>query len=98
MFRLALNISSTRPDFETSRWSGSSYWYIFANFGSRKQCGSRGGLSLSIIVIIQLMVVTNGAKPSFRKSPARFTLDAMPGKHMSIDADLNSGLIKWRHS
>lgn len=89
MLRLGLNISSTRLIL--------SYGYAgdvidaFANFVA----GSNyivGAVIFIIITIVQLVVVTNGASRVSEVS-ARFTLDAMPGKQMAIDADLNSGLI-----
>ncbi|EIA23189.1 flagellar biosynthesis protein FlhA, partial [Candidatus Arthromitus sp. SFB-3] len=51
-----------------------------------------GVIIFLIIVIIQFLVITNGSGRVSEVS-ARFTLDAMPGKQMSIDADLNSGII-----
>ena len=51
-----------------------------------------GVVMFLILVIIQMLVITKGAE-RVAEVAARFTLDAMPGKQMSIDADLNSGLI-----
>ncbi|SEK22376.1 flagellar biosynthesis protein FlhA [Carnobacterium iners] len=89
MFRLALNISSTRLILTVGE--AGSVIDTFANFVAGNNIVV-GAVIFIIIVIIQLMVVTNGASRVSEVS-ARFTLDAMPGKQMSIDADLNSGLI-----
>lgn len=89
LFRLALNISSTRlilRDADAGK--------IIEAFGSFVVGGNYivGIIIFLIIMIIQFMVITNGSGRVAEVS-ARFTLDAMPGKQMSIDADLNSGLI-----
>ncbi|WP_156954950.1 flagellar biosynthesis protein FlhA [Carnobacterium funditum] len=89
MFRLALNISSTRLILTVGE--AGAVIDTFANFVAGNNVVV-GAVIFIIIVIIQLMVVTNGASRVSEVS-ARFTLDAMPGKQMSIDADLNSGLI-----
>lgn len=89
MFRLALNISSTRLILTIGE--AGSVIDTFANFVAGNNIVV-GAVIFIIIVIIQMMVVTNGASRVSEVS-ARFTLDAMPGKQMSIDADLNSGLI-----
>ena len=83
LFRLALNISSTRLIL-TEADAGS----IITAFGDFVV----GIIIFIIIVIVNFLVITNGAGRVAEVS-ARFTLDAMPGKQMSIDADLNSGLI-----
>ena len=89
LFRLGLNISSTRLIL-TEGDAGS----IIEAFGDFVIRGNYivGIIIFLIIVIIQFMVITSGASRVSEVS-ARFTLDAMPGKQMSIDADLNSGLI-----
>nr|WP_027624818.1 flagellar biosynthesis protein FlhA [Clostridium lundense] len=89
LFRLALNISSTRLIL-----SEANAGKIIEAFGSFVVRGNYvvGIIIFLIIVIIQFIVITNGATRVAEVS-ARFTLDAMPGKQMSIDADLNSGLI-----
>ncbi len=89
MFRLALNISSTR--LILSDGNAGKVIDAFANFvtGNNYIVGS---VIFIIIVIVQMVVVTNGASRVSEVS-ARFTLDAMPGKQMAIDADLNSGII-----
>ncbi|NLM14028.1 MAG: flagellar biosynthesis protein FlhA [Epulopiscium sp.] len=89
MFRLALNISSTRAIL------GEGYAGEVVNaFGSFVAGGNvvLGAVVFIIIVIIQFLVITKGAERVAEVS-ARFTLDAMPGKQMAIDADLNTGLI-----
>lgn len=89
LFRLALNISSTRLIL-TEADAGT----IITAFGNFVVRGNYvvGIIIFLIIVVIQFMVITNGAGRVAEVS-ARFTLDAMPGKQMSIDADLNSGMI-----
>ncbi len=89
MFRLALNISSTR--LILSDGDAGKVIDAFANFvtGNNYIVGS---VIFIIIVIVQMVVVTSGASRVSEVS-ARFTLDAMPGKQMAIDADLNSGVI-----
>lgn len=89
LFRLALNVSSTRLIL-TEADAGE----IISAFGDFVVNGNYvvGIIIFLIIVIIQFIVITNGAGRVAEVS-ARFTLDAMPGKQMSIDADLNSGII-----
>lgn len=89
LFRLALNISSTRLIL-----SKGDAGEIIEAFGTFVIGGNYavGIVIFLIIVIVQFIVITNGAGRVSEVS-ARFTLDAMPGKQMSIDADLNSGMI-----
>jgi flagellar biosynthesis protein FlhA len=89
LFRLGLNISSTRLILKDA-YAGN----IIEAFGNFVVGGNYvvGIIIFLIIVIIQFVVITNGAGRVSEVS-ARFTLDAMPGKQMSIDADLNAGLI-----
>ncbi|ATD57668.1 flagellar biosynthesis protein FlhA [Clostridium chauvoei] len=89
LFRLGLNISSTRLIL-----SEGGAGKIIEAFGEFVIGGNYvvGIIIFLIIVIIQFVVITNGAGRVSEVS-ARFTLDAMPGKQMSIDADLNAGLI-----
>ncbi|WP_251860473.1 flagellar biosynthesis protein FlhA [Clostridium sp. Marseille-Q2269] len=89
LFRLGLNISSTRLILRDA-YAGK----IIETFGSLVTGGNYviGIIIFLIIVIIQFIVITSGASRVSEVS-ARFTLDAMPGKQMSIDADLNAGLI-----
>ncbi|MGL4730162.1 MAG: flagellar biosynthesis protein FlhA [Clostridium sp.] len=89
LFRLALNMSSTRLILGEG-YAGN----IIETFGQFVVRGNYvvGLIMFLIIVIIQFVVITNGAGRVSEVS-ARFTLDAMPGKQMSIDADLNAGMI-----
>lgn len=89
LLRLSLNISTTR--YILSRGDAGEVIYAFGNFviGGDPIVGF---IIFLIIVIIQFMVITKGAE-RVSEVAARFTLDAMPGKQMAIDADLNSGLI-----
>lgn len=89
LFRLGLNISSTRLIL-TEADAGN----IIAAFGDFVIRGNYvvGIIIYLIIMIIQFIVITNGAGRVSEVS-ARFTLDAMPGKQMAIDADLNAGMI-----
>ncbi|MDB8800828.1 flagellar biosynthesis protein FlhA [Romboutsia sp. 1001216sp1] len=89
LFRLALNISSTRLILGQG-YAGN----VIESFGSFVVGGNYvvGVIIFLIIIIIQFIVITNGSSRVSEVS-ARFTLDAMPGKQMSIDADLNSGTI-----
>ncbi|MCC5895785.1 MAG: flagellar biosynthesis protein FlhA [Alkalibacterium sp.] len=94
MIRLGLNISSTRLIL-----SQGDAGRVIETFGSFVAGNNYivGAVLFVIIVIVQIMVVTNGASRVAEVS-ARFTLDAMPGKQMAIDADLNSGLITEEHA
>jgi flagellar biosynthesis protein FlhA len=89
ILRLALNVSSTRLVLRDG-YAGQ----VIDAFGHIVIGGNLiiGLVVFAILVIIQLTVVTNGAA-RVAEVGARFTLDAMPGKQMAIDADLNSGLI-----
>ncbi|MDB5052072.1 MAG: flagellar biosynthesis protein FlhA [Bacilli bacterium] len=89
LFRLALNISTTR-NILAKHEAGN----VVSTFGSFVSEGNIvvGLVVFLILVIVQFIVITKGAE-RVAEVGARFTLDAMPGKQMSIDADLNSGLI-----
>ncbi|MEG0772963.1 flagellar biosynthesis protein FlhA [Clostridium sp.] len=89
LFRLSLNVSSTRLILSTA-----DAGKIVQAFGDFVIGGNYavGIIIFLIIVIIQFIVITNGAG-RVSEVTARFTLDAMPGKQMSIDADLNAGMI-----
>ncbi|HBW13711.1 MAG TPA: flagellar biosynthesis protein FlhA [Proteiniclasticum sp.] len=89
MFRLGLNISSTR--LILSKGDAGEVINAFATFVTGNNYVV-GAVIFIIITIVQMVVVTNGAG-RVSEVGARFTLDAMPGKQMAIDADLNSGLI-----
>lgn len=89
LFRLALNVSSTRLIL-LHGYAGR----IIEAFGQFVVGGNYvvGLVVFIILVVIQFVVITNGAG-RVAEVAARFTLDAMPGKQMSIDADMNAGLI-----
>jgi len=89
LFRLALNVSTTRLILLRG-YAGR----LIAAFGNFVVGGNYvvGFIIFLILVIIQFVVITNGAG-RIAEVAARFTLDSMPGKQMSIDADLNAGLI-----
>ncbi|WP_404473054.1 flagellar biosynthesis protein FlhA [Microbacterium aerolatum] len=89
LFRLGLNVASTRLVL------GEAYaGQVIEAFGEIAVGGSLiiGAVVFLILVVIQFVVVTKGAE-RVAEVGARFTLDAMPGKQMAIDADLNAGLI-----
>lgn len=90
LLRLALNISSTRLILSNGGEAGQ----VIATFGSFVLGGNAivGFIVFIIIVVVQFIVITKGAE-RIAEVAARFTLDAMPGKQMAIDADLSSGLI-----
>src|SRR5690606_5588270 len=89
MFRLAINVSVTRLILTTG-----DAGHVVQAFGEFVVGGNVvvGLVIFLILVVIQFVVVTNGAG-RVAEVGARFTLDAMPGKQMAIDADLNAGLI-----
>ncbi len=89
LFRLSLNISTTR--YILSKGDAGDVIEAFGEFviGGNPIVGF---IIFLIIIIIQFLVITKGAE-RVSEVTARFTLDAMPGKQMAIDADLNSGLI-----
>jgi flagellar biosynthesis protein FlhA len=89
LFRLALNVSATRLVL-LHGYAGS----VISSFGNFVVGGQLvvGLVVFLILIVIQFVVVTSGAG-RVAEVAARFTLDAMPGKQMAIDADLNSGLI-----
>lgn len=89
LFRLSLNVAATRlilADGDAGR--------VIDTFGSFVTSGSFvvGFVIFVILVVIQFVVITRGAQ-RISEVAARFTLDAMPGKQMGVDADLNAGLI-----
>lgn len=90
LFRLGLNISATRLILSQSGQAGS----VIATFGNFVIGGNLivGIIVFLILVAIQFIVITKGSE-RVAEVAARFTLDAMPGKQMAIDADLNSGII-----
>ncbi|MCQ4936085.1 flagellar biosynthesis protein FlhA [Anaerotignum propionicum] len=90
LFRLGLNISSTRLILTKQGEAGQ----VIEAMGTFVLQGNVvvGTIIFIIIVLVQFIVITKGAE-RVAEVAARFTLDAMPGKQMAIDADLNSGLI-----
>jgi flagellar biosynthesis protein FlhA len=89
VYRLSLNVSSTRLIL-----GGKSPGRVVEGFGEFVGGGNLvvGGVVFLIITLVNFIVITKGAE-RIAEVAARFTLDAMPGKQMAIDADLNSGLI-----
>src|SRR5438874_4275897 len=89
MFRLALNVSATRLVL-LHGYAGK----VIESFGHFVVGGSLvvGLVIFLILIVIQFIVITNGAG-RVAEVAARFTLDAMPGKQMAIDADLNAGAL-----
>lgn len=89
LFRLALNISTTRAILTKGQAGG-----VVETFGTFVVGGNIlvGLVVFLILIIIQFIVITKGSE-RVSEVAARFTLDAMPGKQMSIDADLNAGMI-----
>ena len=94
LFRLALNIATTRMILSEGHNGPEAVSDIIASFGKFVVGGNYviGVIVFCILVLINFMVVTKGST-RVSEVQARFTLDAMPGKQMAIDADLNAGLI-----
>ncbi len=94
LMRLALNIASTRVVLLNGHTGTSAAGKVIEAFGEFVVGGNYavGLVIFAILVIINFVVVTKGATRVSEVS-ARFTLDAMPGKQMAIDADLNAGII-----
>ncbi|MHA7878408.1 MAG: flagellar biosynthesis protein FlhA [Saccharospirillum sp.] len=94
LLRLALNVASTRVVLLNGHEGGDSAGKVIEAFGEVLIGGNYavGFIVFAILMIINFVVVTKGAGRVSEVS-ARFTLDAMPGKQMAIDADLNAGLI-----
>ena len=94
LFRLALNIASTRVILLEGHNGGDAAGNVIASFGEFVIGGNFavGLVIFAILVVINFVVITKGAGRVAEVS-ARFTLDSMPGKQMAIDADLNAGLI-----
>ncbi len=89
IFRIALNVSSTRLILSTGEAGN-----VVSTFGSFVGSGNLviGVVIFIILIIVQFMVINKGSE-RVAEVTARFTLDAMPGKQMAIDADLNTGAI-----
>ncbi len=94
LFRLSLNIASTRLILLHGHEGPGAAGHIIMGFGEFVVGGNFvvGGIVFAILVIINFVVITKGSG-RIAEVAARFTLDAMPGKQMAIDADLNAGLI-----
>jgi len=94
LLRLALNVASTRVVLLNGHEGGAAAGRVIESFGEVVIGGNYavGLIVFLILIIINFVVVTKGAGRIAEVS-ARFTLDAMPGKQMAVDADLNAGLI-----
>lgn len=94
LLRLALNVSSTRRILLYGNMGTSAAGRIIEAFGQFVVGGNYivGFIVFLILVVINFVVITRGAQ-RIAEVAARFTLDAMPGKQMAIDADLNAGII-----
>ncbi len=94
LFRLSLNVASTRLILLHGHEGPSAAGHVIKSFGQFVVGGNYvvGAIVFAILVIINFVVITKGAG-RIAEVAARFTLDAMPGKQMAIDADLNAGLI-----
>ena len=94
LFRLSLNVASTRRILLHGHEGPDVAGHVIQSFGQFVVGGSYvvGIVVFLVLVIINFIVITKGTE-RISEVAARFTLDAMPGKQMSIDADLNSGLI-----
>ena len=101
LFRLVLNVASTRLILTagdragTAETASAAAGHVIQTFAEFVAKGSLtvGIIIFIILIVIQFVVITKGAT-RISEVAARFTLDAMPGKQMAIDADLNAGLIK----
>ncbi len=94
LFRLGLNLASTRLILGHGHEGADGAGHIIQAFGQLMMQGNYviGVIVFAILVIVNFVVVTKGSG-RIAEVAARFTLDAMPGKQMAIDADLSSGLI-----
>src|ERR1035441_5131619 len=94
LFRLALNVSSSRLILLNGNSGTSAAGAVIESFGNFVVGGNYiiGAVIFLILIAIQYVVINHGAV-RISEVTARFTLDAMPGKQMSIDSDLNTGLI-----
>ena len=95
LFRLSLNIATTRMILSKGHEGPEEVSAIITSFGNFVVGGNYviGIIVFAILVLINFMVITKGST-RVAEVAARFTLDAMPGKQMAIDADLNAGLIE----
>jgi flagellar biosynthesis protein FlhA len=94
MLRLALNLASTRLILSNGHTGTHAAGHVIEAFGQFVMAGNFviGIIVFAILVIVNFIVITKGSG-RIAEVAARFTLDAMPGKQMAIDADLNAGLI-----
>nr|WP_242390677.1 flagellar biosynthesis protein FlhA [Pararhodospirillum photometricum] len=94
LLRLALNLASTRLILSQGHQGTDAAGHVIQAFGGFIMGGNFviGVIVFAILVLVNFMVITKGAT-RIAEVTARFTLDAMPGKQMAIDADLSSGLI-----
>ena len=94
MLRLALNVASTRVVLVNGHTGTGAAGQVIESFGEFVVGGNYvvGAIVFGILILINFLVITKGAG-RVSEVTARFTLDAMPGKQMAIDADLNSGNI-----
>lgn len=94
LFRLGLNLASTRLVLTNGHEGGDAAGHVIESFGALMMGGSFiiGIIVFAIILVVNFVVITKGSTRIAEVS-ARFTLDSMPGKQMAIDADLSSGLI-----
>ena len=94
LFRLALNVATTRLILLNGQEGPSAAGHVIEGFGQFVVGGNTvvGLIIFLILVLINFIVITKGST-RIAEVAARFTLDAMPGKQMAIDADLNAGLI-----
>ncbi|MBE7184371.1 MAG: flagellar biosynthesis protein FlhA [Methylobacterium mesophilicum] len=94
MLRLSLNIATTRAILSRGAEGTHAAGYVIAGFSNLVMSGDFviGLIVFMILVVVNFIVITKGAT-RIAEVGARFTLDAIPGKQMSIDADLNAGII-----
>lgn len=94
LMRLSLNVASSRVVLMHGHTGTAAAGHVIESFGQFLVGGNFavGLIVFAILVVINFMVITKGAE-RIAEVGARFTLDAMPGKQMAIDADLNAGLI-----
>src|SRR5215831_8813022 len=99
LFRLALNVASTRLILLRGNEGPSAAGHVIQAFGNFVVGGSYvvGFVIFLILVVINFVVITKGAG-RIAEVAARFTLDAMPGKQLAVDAELNAGLLSEREA
>ena len=99
LLRLALNVASTRVVLMNGHTGAHAAGHVIAAFGQFVVGGNYavGMVVFTVLVIINFVVITKGAGRISEVS-ARFTLDAMPGRQMAIDADLNAGIINQQEA